>query len=230
MTEEDISPAKSNSLESFSAHPFVRALLQLDPLGVGSALDVILSEHHQELAKKRFRTLVGELDKGVKEFTPDVINSDDFLHAFFSVTEASLKTRRRQKIKYFGRMLRSVTAHNELHLDLTDELIGLLDNLSLRELKLLSILDKYESEPRDLPSDLPETDVVSKYWKDLVDTACRELKMEISELNAMLSKLQGMGLFRNFGTFFSNSTETRGKTTVVFQQMKERIVMSPKDF
>jgi len=85
---------------------WVRALMQLlgtCTLGVASAADAGLVTQIQNMQEDRLRAFFEELDKGNVALTDEIIKSENFLHAFFATTKASLNTRRKEKIRMFAR-------------------------------------------------------------------------------------------------------------------------------
>lgn len=204
-------------LSEFVSHPFVKALMQLDLSGMGSALDIILSSRVERIRKERFLALLDQLNKGAVNLTKEVVESDDFLHSFVRVTEASLNSRRLEKIRYLGNLLNSAVKYKELDSDSLDEQIDYLDSLSLRELHLLAIIDRFEEFAKS-HKDLKDTDKVARYWDDLATHCEKELGIGREELSAMLGKFQGLGLYKVFGTLLGGNPENRGKTTFIFQR------------
>lgn len=55
----------------------------------------------------RTKTFFNELRKGNIALTEKIAKSEDFLHKFYISYKAAINTRRREKIKMFGRLLKS---------------------------------------------------------------------------------------------------------------------------
>ena len=212
----------------FADNPNLRAILQLDPTGVGSAYDVMLSYKISELRKNRFRTLMEELAKGDKELTPDLINSDDFLHAFYCVTKASLDSRRIEKIKLFARLLINAAKNQSLQTDMLEEFISILEDLSYREFQILHILFRYESQSKreEKQNDLQ---FVAAFWDNFENSIYEELCIGKKELPSMLVRLNRTGLYETFtGSFWGYSGE-QGKTTYLYRKFIEWVELSSNE-
>ena len=135
-----------DDLMNLYEQPESRSLIQLIPAGIGSALDVALINKIQEIRKDRLKSFFDELGTGEIELTKNLIESEDFLHCYFSTIKAAINTRIREKIKMFARLLKSSTLPNLIaNTDEYEEHLKILDDLSFKELRILILLDKYES-------------------------------------------------------------------------------------
>jgi hypothetical protein len=79
-------------------------LLQLDPTGIGSALDVYLMDIFDTYKKRRARDFFTKIATGNVIITKEMIDSDDFLFAFFSTTNSVLTTNKKEKIDLIKRI------------------------------------------------------------------------------------------------------------------------------
>jgi hypothetical protein len=201
----------------FADSPNLRAILQLDPTGVGSAFEVMLSHKIAEMRNLRFRTLLDELSSGDKELTPELIDSEEFLHAFFCVTKASLDSRREEKIRLFGRLLLYAAKTNMLHTDMLEEFVSILDDLSIREFQILRILHNYENtaEREENQNDLQ---FATSFWGDFEELVNKELGVNKNELPSMLVRLNRTGLYETFTGSFLGYRGDKGKTTFLFEK------------
>lgn len=87
-----------------------------------------------------------ELSRGEIELKQELLDNNDFLHCFFATTEAAFKTNRTEKIRFLARLLLAAAVDGRLSdIDEYEEYLGILDDLSNRELAVLTLLDKYES-------------------------------------------------------------------------------------
>lgn len=125
----------------YKTNPVIRGLIQLVPWGIGSAADVALVTILENIRKDRAREFFDELGKGAVQLTPEIIESEDFLHCYFSTVRAALNSRRREKIRYFARLLTSSINSSEIStVDEYEEYLSILDELSFRELGILVVL------------------------------------------------------------------------------------------
>jgi hypothetical protein len=132
MTE--IAEGLGNIALRYENEPYIRALAQLIPCGIGSASDAYLSVKAKQIRESRLRTFFDELAKNHILLTKEVVETDDFLHCFFIATGAVTKAHREEKIHRFARLLKSsVRERGPRNTDDFEELIGALDDLSETE-------------------------------------------------------------------------------------------------
>jgi len=131
----------------YEGNEVIRSLIKLVPSGIGSAIDSFISIRLNKLLRKRKRVFFTEIASGKKHLTPEMIDSDDFLHAFFKTTDAAMRTHRVEKIRLFARILKNAALSDSLkNVDEYEEYLQILDELSLREIGILTIMDGLSEE------------------------------------------------------------------------------------
>ena len=88
--------------ESYEKNALIKALIQLLP--VGSSIDTFISVKLSNLKAARLKTFFDELNLGTFELTPEIIETNDFLHAYFTTCDYVLRTRSEEKIKNFAKI------------------------------------------------------------------------------------------------------------------------------
>jgi hypothetical protein len=172
-------------------HALIRALVQLVPFGIGSATDALIVTRLEKLRRERARVLFDELASGRARLSPDLIQSDDFLHSYFVTLKAALDTRRHGKIRLFARLLRAAATSEDIGcVDEYEELLGTLDELSYREIQLLSLLDRYTRTAAQ--TDGHEQNSLRQALKSEIE---KHLGISPEELPGILARLQRSGLF-----------------------------------
>jgi hypothetical protein len=125
-----------------------RALAQLIP--PGAIADAILSERVQKIYEKRQRIFYDELARGKKQLTPGLIQSESFLHAYFATERAALNSHREEKIRMFARLLKAAARSGVLSsiegVDEYEGYLSILDDLTIKEMKVLIALESYEAK------------------------------------------------------------------------------------
>lgn len=205
----------------------VRGLMQVTgavTLGGTSALDTALAVKIEAMRASRLRTFFEELDKGEIELTDELIETKDFLHAFFATAKAALNTRHIEKIKMFANLLNSF-GEGEFVADEYEDYLRMLDELSVREIKLLCLLAAYEQKD-DHGHELIKSTDTHKFWQDFIETAEGQLELEKDEIECMLASLTRTGCFRVFGISYADQLEFSGRLTRSFYKLKEFV----KDF
>ena len=123
--------------------PITQSLLKL-VIGGGS-LDTLLQKRASEIKADRLKEFFDELEQGDIALTEELVETEQFLHSFFCTVQAVTKTRQREKIRMFARILRTSIDPNMLTIpDECEELIATLENLSLREFAVLNTLYRLE--------------------------------------------------------------------------------------
>ena len=195
MTEEKKQPNFIGQLSlKYGDSPKTRALLQLLP--AWGVADNLLQQRADEIKQERLRTFFDELENSECELTEELIQSEDFLHRYFITVRAALNTRRREKIKMFGRLLKSATNTTICSsIDEYEEYLYILDNLSFRELQVLSILDKYEREyPVDEDRNLIKR--CERMWGKFVEELTNTLQISQNEIRIILYRLSRTGCYQ----------------------------------
>lgn len=206
----------------FTNSPNLRAILQLDPTGIGSAYDVMLSHKISEMRSARFRTLMDELSKGDRELTPELVDNEDFLHAFFCAAKAALNSNREEKIRLFGRLLLNAAKTNSLTTDTFEEFVSILDDLSLREFQILLMLQNYEKQTKRR-EEQNALQFSSSFWDSFEEAIEKELGIKKPEIPSMLTRLSRTGLYESFTGSYLGYEGGKGKTTPLFKKFVQWI-------
>lgn len=204
-------------LETFDNSPLIGILLELFPTKIGSAINTALSARLAHLKKENFKTLMEQLSTGEKNLTPDLINTDEFIHAFFAVTEAALRTHRKDKIKALANLLLYGVRTNQYDSEVIYEFIDILDQISIREFRILCILDEIEKKSTRDPEE-NDLQFATKLWDEFQQQACLTLDIKREVLPNLLVRLTRTGLFEIFTGSFLSYTGNIGKTTQLFNE------------
>jgi hypothetical protein len=226
------SGAAQQLAEWYADRPWLRALVQLASVVPGpAAIDVFLAETVDKIRQQRARTFFDELGRGENVLTPELIGSEDFLHAYFATANAALGTRRRTKIRWFARLLLSAVGDNAI-IDLSteyDDYLSLLDELSYRELGMLSILAAFEAEH---PKGPDENDLqrATRFWDGFARTGCSTVAIPADELDALLTRLNRTGTYETFVGAYLDYTGGKGKLTPTYFRLADAIRVKAEDF
>jgi len=195
---------EKSALQQLYEHPLVVGLTSILP-GVGPAVYAGASAQVQEMYQKSVRSFFQQLSDGTTPLTPKLVESQDFLHAYFSTFSAAMRSSRSEKIRLFARLLRkyaeseqaamgeNTEAEREGLADDFEENLQILDDLSLREFRILCILRRFEeSHPIENGSfQLRNT----TFWHSF----CGELwKLGVKDINGTMARLTRTGLYQIF--------------------------------
>ena len=209
----------------YEKNPIVRALVQLAmapiPYGIGSAIDSTLTAQISRMREKRLRTFFDELAAGSLALTEELIQKEDFLHAYFSTLKAALNTRRSDKIKLFARLLCNAGREHRLD-DPYEEYLSILDELSMRELSVLLLLKDFEDKhpyenntKGELENDLQRA---HRFWE--LFEAAAEAKYGVSRdhIPSVLTRLNRTGMYETITGGFLDYAGGKGKLTPRFNE------------
>lgn len=208
--------------EQYTNRPVLRSLLQLIS-GWGS-VDVLLQRRADEIRADRLRIFFDELGQGKHELTDELIQSEDFLHCFFMTTRAVLNTRQREKIEMFAKLLNSSLRPGSFSsTDEYGEYLGILDDLSYRELMILSALDSFESR---FPNSGRKKELQRAYtfWELFTDELENNIGIKKDELIGTLTRLARTGCYEILiGGYTNQGGEGVGKLTQTYFRLRELI-------
>lgn len=203
----------------------IRALVQLIPMSIGSAIDTALLTRLQAMRIERARVFFDELAKGEQQLSPELLKNNDFLHCYFSTTAAVLRTHRTEKIQMLARILGAATKNgNFAVIDEYEEFLTILDDLSHRELLVLATLAKYEALH---PQGNDENDLqrANRFWDSFTDELVHRLEIRPAEVDSLLTRLSRSGCYEAFTGGYYSYTGGKGKITPMFHRLKDLAVV-----
>ena len=214
----------------YQTNPIIRGLIQVIPLGIGSAADVALVTILENIRKDRAREFFDELEKGAVQLTPEIIESEDFLHCYFSTTRAALNTRRREKIRYFARLLTSSISSSEIStVNEYEECLSILDELSFRELEILVVRSRYEKE-YPYPAGASYRKQADQFWDRFSSEVCSRFSIPRGELKSILLRLNRTGLYHETVNGRQESTNSSGELTPLYSKLEKLIRPDEDEF
>jgi hypothetical protein len=162
--------------------------------------------------------LLEELATGQRLLTPELVESEPFLHACMAVARAAAHTRRAEKIRLLGRVLLGAVEQDALETDTYDEFAALVEALSWRELHVLAILQRYEDSVPEGPP-LQPGQRAAAFWPRFEATVQGEVAPAPSVLRDMLTGLNRTGLYESFTGAIIGYTGGRGMLTTRYRQL-----------
>ena len=218
--ETGLNPIGKLSKE-YSKKPGIQALLQLIP-GWGSA-DTLMKYRAEEIRSDRLKTFFDELANGDIELTEELISTEDFLHFYFATLRAAINTRQREKIRMLARFLLSGLRSNfEPSADEYEELLGILDAITLREFGVLYDLYNYEQKS---PKNVSENELqnATRYWPQAIAEVTKKYDIPRDSIEAFLAKVERTGLYLRITGGFIDYNGNIGRTTPLFKRLLEFI-------
>lgn len=218
--------SQQSKIEKVASHPITSILLTtvsaiLPAVGVGKDM---IDKSITKIQQDRFNTLLDELSNGETDLTEEIIQREEFIHSFVIIYKAVTNTYKREKIRYFARLLKSGIDRQELASDNFEEFTNILDDLSMTELTILKLLHYYElNHYDDELSDFNEYQILSEFWNEFVHEIESKHYIPKDELIARLARLNRTGLYRTFTGMNLGYKGDKGKTTGLFKKFAEWI-------
>lgn len=219
MTEIKMSEAL---LKRYEENQMIRALVQLVPFGAGGAFDVLLVGTLNDIRRDRSTTFFDELASEGAIISEADIRSEDFLHKYFTTLKAALNTRRREKIILFAKLLKSsVTGDSVSDVDVYEDFLKILDELTFRELRVLSILDEYSARPRK--HDQNDLQWTNTFWNEFEKRVSSKLDLPSKEVPDFMNRIVRTGCYEMFAGSYADYSGGKGKLTPTFRRLQTLI-------
>ena len=179
----------------------IRTLIQLVPFGIGSALDVAITETIEDIRIKRTQIFFDELSKGNIELTNEAINNEEFLHSYFSTRKAAANTYRKEKIETFARLFKNSIIENKVEeTEEYEDYLKIVEQLSYKDMQLLIEVKNFEIAYPDKRAKeqnvgfVEPMDVLPNWHEEMFEIMAR-VNLSEPDFKLKLYRLQSMGLF-----------------------------------
>lgn len=216
-------------LQLYEGNRVIRSLVQLVPLGIGSAVDVALVQTVQKIRIERARTFFDEFVRGNTSIDDALLKSEDFLHCYTLTASLALNSRRKEKIRMFARLLKSsLVASGPSGTDEYEDFLHILDDLSYREIQALKILDELSS---DVPRNDDQNDLqwIRVFWDEFEDQLCRHLNIPKEEIADFMLRIARTGCYATLTGTYWESTGAKGVLTPTYRRLKGFIAARETD-
>jgi hypothetical protein len=205
-------------LARYEHQPVLRGLVQLIPFGIAAAIESALLAQLNRYREEQLQVFFDELGSGSVPLTEELTRSNDFLHCYFATLSAVLRSRRNEKIRFLARLLRGSFHGRVSDVDEYEELIGLTDELSHRELVILAILSEHE-KANPIEEGENELQRAWRFWPGFVVDVNSRLGLDEPLLRALLVRLQRSGCYEEFTGSYASYTGGRGRTTEIYLRL-----------
>jgi len=197
-------------------------LVQLIPFGIGGALDVVVAKTMGNIREERSRAFFDELANTSTSLDPAILESEDFLHCYFSTARYALNSRRREKIQMFARLLKaSLGEKGPRDIDEYEELLEILDDLTFRELQALTIMDSFSNRPRT--PDQNDLQWTNTFWREFEDRIVLDLGVPRDEVADFMNRISRTACYEMFTGGYMDYTGGKGKVTPTYRRLKRFI-------
>ena len=184
--------------------------------GISHAINVVLLRHKKKIREE----LVAKLGKGGTSFDPEILKTKDEFVYFFALTlDAAERAAAREKIWLLASLLRSALYYEHLSERAEyEDYLKIVDELSLREMVLLHILQKYELAT-PLQDGENSTQRASRLWEAFMTEATSRFGVPKEEITAMLVRIVRTGCYDYDQGGFGGNSEKHGGLTPIYYKL-----------
>ncbi len=214
---EKLTASAVSLVERYERHPVIRTLVRLIPYA--SAAEAAVLTVVANIRRDRAQAFFDELASANAIDNPELLKSEDFVHCFFSTARFALNTRRREKIRMFARLLKRLGLPDGglSDVDEYEEFLGILDELSYRELRALDTFDTFcETHAVDGQNEMEQ---IMGFWDAFCRSLSAELEIPHDEVPDFMSRIGRTGCLQEHVGW--NATTGMGKLTPTYRRLKE---------
>ena len=140
------------AIEKYSENALLRIAISEIPI-IGSPLDIFLTTKAQKIINDRIMSLFSELKEGMSTLEgrivdKDYIDSEEFIELFIKTIEASTKTRNKEKIKLYAKLLKGAIKFQDRKKYSPEEYLQVLSELTIKELEVAKAIYRQQRQKR----------------------------------------------------------------------------------
>ena len=210
-------------VKRYENNQIIKPLIQLIPMGIGSAIDTAIGQKWQKMIEGRLDALLDEMNKNKGVIGIDHAHSENYIHCFMKVVQLTVGTRRYAKIRMFARLLNSVVTGVGGYetVDEFEEYLSLLEELSYREMEILLLIEEFqETNGVEWVSDMQNK------WKRFTTDIAKDLNLSLGELDMVLMRLNRIGCSETFFSRKGGFIVRHCIVTPMFKKLKNCITSS----
>lgn len=213
-------------LAKYDRSELVKYLIPAIPK-MGGIIDKLLSDKLIDFQQEKLDKFFYELSHGDIILTEEVRKSNDFANYCYITMEAVLKCNVIEKIDCFAKLLKNSISIEVLLKDgIYEEYLSILEELSYRELIILTELYNLEKENENKFSDnMTDLQKCSLYWNQFILNVQSKFDYNMSkgEIEAILSRITRTGCYREITGAYIGYTGGKGRLTPIFYKLIEYI-------
>jgi len=178
----------------------------------------------QEQRVKKWEALAKEMGTW-ESLQEKALEDEQFLHCFGQVIYAIERTQNQSKIQYFARLLKAELEQPLLlSVDEYEEFLGIIEDLSYRELIVLSVLDKYETR-YPVQEGENEYQRCLRFWEKMSDELVSDYQIPRNEIDSLFIRTTRSGCYKLFrGAYYAGDTVGKGTLMPMFHRLKQIIL------
>jgi len=151
-TDKYISDKLKPAIEKYSENTILRASISTIPF-IGILLDVFLTTKAQKIINDRTMSLFDKLKEEMdtledRIIDKDYMNSEEFIELFIRTIGASAKTRNKEKIKLYAKLLKGAIKFQDRKKYSPEEYLQVLSELTIKELEVAKAIYRQQKQEK----------------------------------------------------------------------------------
>jgi len=223
-TDKYISDKLKPAIEKYSENALLRASISAIPF-IGSPFDVFLATKAQKIVNDRIMNLFNELIEEISTLEDgmvdkDYIDSEEFIELFIKTIEVSTKTRNKEKIKLYAKLLKGAIKFQDRNKYSPEEYLQALSELTIRELEVAKAVYKQQSQERKKDENEMQW-ILRCGWEEL-EKECPSIPEE--DFRFIFLRLRKSGLIQDLEHIYFSSNKEKKKVVFVITDVFRKIM------
>jgi len=223
-TDKYISDKLKPAIEKYSENALLRASISAIPF-IGSPFDVFLATKAQKIVNDRIMNLFNELIEEMSTLEDgmvdkDYIDSEEFIELFIKTIEVSTKTRNKEKIKLYAKLLKGAIKFQDRNKYSPEEYLQVLSELTIRELEVAKAVYKQQSQERKKDENEMQW-ILRCGWEEL-EKECPSIPED--DFRFIFLRLRKSGLIQDLEHIYFSSNKEKKKVVFVITDVFRKIM------
>jgi len=223
-TDKYISDKLNPAIEKYSENVVLRGAITLIPF-IGSPLDIFLTTKAEKIFSDRIINLFDELKYEMttlenKKVDKDYINSEEFIDLFIKTIEAAAKTRNKEKIKLYTKLVKGAIKFQDRKKYSPEEYLQVLAELTMRELEVARAI--YKQQKREKRKGEDELQWALRCGWEKLEKECPSIPEE--DFRFIFLRLRKSGLIQDLEHIYYSSNKEKKKVVFVITDVFRKIM------
>ena len=221
-----ISDKLKPAIEKYSENALLRIAISEIPI-IGSPLDIFLTTKAQKIINDRIMSLFSELKEEMSTLEDrmvdkDYIDSEEFIELFIKTIEASTKTRNKEKIKLYAKLLKGAIKFQDRKKYSPEEYLQVLSELTIKELEVAKAI--YRQQRQERRKDENELEWALRYGWEELEKECPSIPEE--DFRFIFLRLRKSGLIQDLQNSYFYSKKVVFVISDVFRKIMKYLEQS----
>ena len=207
---------EETAIKAAEKNPLFRLAAVLVP--GAPAIAGLFYAHAKNLEERRIRDFFAHLAENNVTLTKEDMN-DEFVHRYMITFAAVARTQRKEKIKHFARMF-ATGRNSSISTEIYEELLRVVDDLSVREFEALRTLEEFEFANPALEGE-NSLQRATKFWPEFLYKLESRTGVQAHDSPSFLQSITRTGCYQEITDGFTDYSGGMGHTTSRYQDLKK---------